>query len=261
MLEFSPICIYLVISLLVSLILLGLLFLRSHFQISFSRYILRIYLVFLLFGIFYCIHLVVEIAFFQTLLYKGTLSLLCRALSFALCKLGLAGGLALVIGFWARVLIPLLVSLVFLWFGIPVIAYCADGDEQTNSPEAGIGASSSIESVPPEEPSALEERIEDLIGSNLERRKAALGDGQEVSEVRQAVEGYFDVTSQREQFGLIQQMEKELTPTRNEQPPVTTFSLNEVKEYESHAQDGRGGGRPGDCSLQEKDKAHESKHH
>jgi len=93
--------------------------------------------------------------------------------------------------------------------------------------------------------SALEARAEELIITNLLQRKGALGGGQEVSEVRQALEAHFDVHSKPEQFQLIRQMERELTPTENEEkPPVTTVSLNEVKEYESHIQDGRGGGKP-----------------
>ena len=47
------------------------------------------------------------------------------------------------------ILISILISLILFGFGIPVIAYCADGDEQTNSPDNdGIGAPQSREAPP-----------------------------------------------------------------------------------------------------------------
>jgi hypothetical protein len=58
-------------------------------------------------------------------------------------------------------------------------------------------------------PSALEQRAEELIEDNLKARKGALGDGQEVSEVRQAVEQDFQILNKTEEFLLIKNMEEE----------------------------------------------------
>lgn len=71
--------------------------------------------------------------------------------------------------------------------------------------------------------------------------------------MRQGVEQSFNIHTKGQEFELVQQMEKELQ-TKNKEYPVTNCTLNEVKEYQSQTQDGRGGGRPNDCSLQEKDK-------
>lgn len=76
----------------------------------------------------------------------------------------------------------------------------------------------------------MDQRKEELINENLKKRKGALGDGQEVSEVRQA-------------------LEKE-TKSSKKDAPVTNSTFNEVKEYESQTQDGRGRGRPNDPSKQ-----------
>lgn len=72
--------------------------------------------------------------------------------------------------------------------------------------------------------------------------------------MRQAVEQDLDIDKE---FAFLKQLEKELTATKKEQRPVTACIFNEVKEFKSQTQDGRGGSRPNDCSLQEKEKADE----
>lgn len=126
-------------------------------------------------------------------------------------------------------------------------------------PSSGSDSSASnIKTEPSAEsssaPSALDERTEELINTNLEKRKGALADGQEVSEVRQAVEKDFFVKNKADEFYLIKKMEKE-AESSSDDCPVTNSAFNEVKEYKSKIQDGRGGGRPYDCSSQEKNKA------
>lgn len=102
-------------------------------------------------------------------------------------------------------------------------------------------------------PSALDERKEELIQDNLQKRKGALGDEQEVSEVRQRVEHDLNIQSKGEEFELIKQLEKEVK-AKNEPSPVTNCTFNEIKEHEGKIQHGKGGGRPNDYS---KDKANE----
>jgi hypothetical protein len=82
-------------------------------------------------------------------------------------------------------------------------------------------------------PSALEERENELIHENLTRRK---GDGQKISEVRQAVESDFHVENQADKFVLIQKMEEE-SGAQKEDCPVTKSTFNEIKDYQSHIQD------------------------
>lgn len=89
--------------------------------------------------------------------------------------------------------------------------------------------------------SALDDRANELRNANLKDRKGALAEGQDVSEVREAVKDYFFIKTKAEEFKLIQQMEKERGVQKEGECPAT---LNEIKDYESHIQDGRGGGRP-----------------
>ncbi|CAI8601388.1 unnamed protein product [Vicia faba] len=95
--EFSPICIYLVISLLVSLILLGL---PRLFHLFYSFLI-----IIPLLGVFYSLCMKLgSIDLFHSLLFKIGFSLGSRVLSYAFFKLGLAGGLAWVLLFVLRAL-------------------------------------------------------------------------------------------------------------------------------------------------------------
>ena len=95
----------------------------------------------------------------------------------------------------------------------------------------------------------MDQRKEELINENLQKRKGALGDGQEVSEVRQALEKEYNIHNKGQEFELIKEMEKE-TKSSKKDAPVTNSTFNEVKEYESQTQDGRGRGRPNDPSKQ-----------
>ncbi|CAI8608525.1 unnamed protein product [Vicia faba] len=88
--EFAPICIYLVISLLVSLIILGL---PRLFHLFYSFLI-----IIPLLGVFYSLCMKLgSIDLFNSPLFKIGLSLGSRVLSYAFFKLGLAGGLAWVL--------------------------------------------------------------------------------------------------------------------------------------------------------------------
>lgn len=130
-----------------------------------------------------------------------------------------------------------------MWlFGISEISFCGDGDGQTNSlindstgeppyrnaPPVREGVVANIES----EPSALEERTEELIITTLQERKGALGDGQEVSEVHKALEMDFQIETIADEFTLIKKMEKE--NHKNDHNNEATNSLfNEIRDYES----------------------------
>lgn len=85
------------------------------------------------------------------------------------------------------------------------------------------------------EPSALDQRKDELILGNLEKRKGSLADGQRISGVRRAVEGDFHTKSPGESFGLVKQLEKELDVTKTS--PATNSAFNEVKDFQSHVQD------------------------
>ncbi|XP_028802044.1 uncharacterized protein LOC114757210 [Neltuma alba] len=105
--EFAPICIYLVISLLVSLIPLGLTVLKMSKKSRIGKHLLYSFLLLLTFLSMCCLLCLYleQMDFFYLNISKALISLGCRALSFALWKLGLPGGLAWSIGFGARVLI------------------------------------------------------------------------------------------------------------------------------------------------------------
>ncbi|PKI35031.1 hypothetical protein CRG98_044583 [Punica granatum] len=95
----------------------------------------------------------------NALFWKMGLSIGGRALSFALCQMGCSGGLALAIVFAGKALLTAEVS-------TPDLAQSMmpkSSQEPAHAPLA--------ESVP----SALEERIEELILENVEQRKGALG--------------------------------------------------------------------------------------
>lgn len=96
----------------------------------------------------------------------------------------------------------------------------------------------------------------ELILENLKEKRGDLGDGQRLSEVGNKVENDFQITNNVEKLELIKQMEKE-TCTKKEDSPVTNSTFNEVRDYESKIQDGRGGGKPFYCSNREEGKTDE----
>lgn len=93
-------------------------------------------------------------------------------------------------------------------------------------------------------PSALDQRKDELIQANLLQRKGDLAEGQEVAEVRQAVETDFGIDTKGAEFELIRQMEKEVGSSKNEECPATNSIFNEIKDHLGKHQDGRGGGKP-----------------
>jgi hypothetical protein len=97
------------------------------------------------------------------------------------------------------------------------------------------------------EPSALEQRAQELLQENLEERKGALAKGQEIPQVRKAVEEDFHVHTPAQHFDLVQQLEvekgKEIAKC-----PATKSTFNEIKDFQGKVQDGFGGKNPRDSS-------------
>lgn len=120
--------------------------------------------------------------------------------------------------------------------------------------QTGAGPSNARTDDSSSAPSALEERTNELIQENEKERKGDLGDGQRVSEVRQAVEEDFEIGTKAEEFTLIKEFEAEAQggSKRNiqEDLPATKSVFNQVKEFENGIQDG---GKPNFFSNQEKD--------
>lgn len=100
--------------------------------------------------------------------------------------------------------------------------------------------------------SRLEKLEEDLIGESLHQIKADIGEGEPISDVREAVEADFSVYSEPEKLNLIDQLRGEIEAP-NKDAPVTKSSLNEIKDFESKVQDGRGGGHPKDCAPKDQE--------
>ena len=165
---------------------------------------------------------------FCSMLGTTAFSLSGRAISLFLLKLGCSAGLSLAIGFAVKALLTSGIELNMM----------NPSDDSSSAP------------------SALEQRTNELIQENLKERKGDLGDGQRVSEVRQGVEQDLNIEKKAEKFELIKQLEKEVK-AKNEPSPVTNCAFNEVKEHAGKIQDGKGGGKPTDCSSQEKGKANE----
>lgn len=93
------------------------------------------------------------------------------------------------------------------------------------------------------EPSALEVRAKELIMDNLEVRKADKGEEQDPAELLSTLEEENKIRTITDRFKGIQELQKEKDhPMKS--CPLTNLIFNEVKDYESHVQDGRGGGKP-----------------
>lgn len=90
----------------------------------------------------------------------------------------------------------------------------------------------------------MDQREESLLETNLKAKKGKLATGQQISEVREAVESDFHVETKAHKFQLIKEMEKE-TGAQKEDCPVTKSTFNEVKDFEGKHQDSR---RTGTCS-------------
>lgn len=92
--------------------------------------------------------------------------------------------------------------------------------------------------------SALEERANDLIIEKMERwEKSDIAEGPEKTALLNAVEDGNAVTNVTDLFKTIQELKTE-KECPNKDSPLTNTALNEVKDYQSHVQDGRGGGKP-----------------
>lgn len=136
------------------------------------------------------------------------------------------------------------------------------------------GTSSSDSTAKPS-PSALDQRADELLEKNIKSLKTSLGEGERISEVRETIKENFDVKNPGEEFELIKNIEREVNlndkkcegekmqSSLNEvtekkgECPITIIELNEIKNHEALTQDGKGGGKPTDCSFQEKGKADE----
>lgn len=177
--------------------------------------------------------LIDSIDLLKAFLWKVGVCLGGRALSFALCKLGCSSWIALAISFAVRGIAGETSDLAH---------YMLPGS--SHEPREPSDESSSALS-------ALDERKDQLIQENVKERKGDLGDGQRVSEVRQGVEQDFQISTKGEEFELIKQLSKEVK-AKNEPSPVTNCAFNSIKEHEALTQDGKGGGKPTDCSSKEK---------
>lgn len=134
------------------------------------------------------------------------------------------------------------------------------GTEAAGSDSGASGAEAHSEPLEPsaksseEEPSALEQRTEELLQENLTGRKGDLAPGQGAADPREALKTDFSISNKGEEFLLAKQLEKEVAYP-NKESPATSSIFNQVKEFASQRQDGKGGGNPNSCSLNEKEKA------
>lgn len=179
-----------------------------------------------------------------------------RAFSFALRMLGCSGGLASAMIFMVKAV------------GEDDFYSCNESGDSSSSPSSvacekddskspaadekakGYDSSSSSEAQPgpaepgqpsaksSKEPSALQERAEELLLENLQERKAALVEGEPIAEVREAVENDLKVTDKVKEFQLIQDLQKE--QNLNPNCPGTKSALNEIKDFSGRAQDWKG---------------------
>jgi hypothetical protein len=97
----------------------------------------------------------------------------------------------------------------------------------------------------PKDLTALDQKANETLEDILSNKKAALGDKQEVSSVREAVKQDFNITTKGEEYSLIKQMEAEAEASKMD-CPATNSALNEIKDHQSKRVDGRGGGNPQD---------------
>ena len=115
-------------------------------------------------------------------------------------------------------------------------ASCMDMDD------VGASSQSSVNPAPPEAPkTALQQREDELILENVEKRKGALGEGQQVSEVRSAVEKDLRVQDSKDRFNFIQTLEAETKGQKSS--PAINCVFNEISDFQSGVQDGLGGGK------------------
>lgn len=216
------------------------------------------------------------IDYFVALLAKMGSYLGARGVTHLLVKLCLSGGLASLIGVSLQLLF-LGESPFLLYMDNPAQGWGQDPQDQPfppaeggeipsgGQPDASSSAGPSMnppegpypEKTPapnpepegsaesPSAPSALEERENELLSKNLAERKCDLAEGENIDSVRTAVEGDFHSNTKTEKFQLIQQLFKE-TQSKTEDCPATKSSLNEIKNYSSKIQDGRGGRKPSD---------------
>ena len=90
--------------------------------------------------------------------------------------------------------------------------------------------------------SALQEREQELLLENLHKKRGSLGEGESLEEVRGTVENDLNVKTQADVFELIQQIEKEKGVGSQEgSQPATSSTFNEVRDFQTRTQDGKGG--------------------
>lgn len=211
------------------------------------------------------------------------LALVVKHLSGLLVKLGLSGGLASLIGVALKVLMGEIKGILYMdnpgpnpaqdqpfppaeggeiplpSKGQPAAAAegATPGTQSSSPPSPSTEGSTSTSLIghasgeSNSEPSALEERTNELILENVKKRKADLGDGQGVDEVRQEVEDDFNIETKGELFELVKELDKE-TKTIYKPSPATNCAFQEIKQHESKIQDGKGGGIPKHSESKEK---------
>lgn len=113
----------------------------------------------------------------------------------------------------------------------------APGEEMNSQPSPGVG-----QRLPDsKEKSALHEKAEDLLLEKINDKKADLAEGQRISNVREAVETDLDIQTKSDELKFIIEMEKDSGATEKKSHAINS-ALNQIKDFQSKIQDGRGGG-------------------
>lgn len=129
-------------------------------------------------------------------------------------------------------LLPIIVLKIFFFDNH---AECA-GPEEPTSAANPIGSGKRVDE--PVGKSALEEKLEEDLFSNIREHKGELPEGQRISDVRRGVENSLDLQGRGDQFNLIQQIEQERSHKEGA-VPATNTSFREIVEYQVCHPDGR----------------------
>lgn len=192
------------------------------------NFLIYLFLIILLFvGVSYCL-ILGESAVFWALLSKVGYSGATRAIFLSFLKLtDCSGRLALVLFF---AIIKALNGILFQ----EIFSCMEEAGPSSSTPSSKPG-----NPVVPPEKSALDDRKEELLLSNIIEKKGDLADGQRISDVRRAVEADFNVSTTGQEFELIKEIQKEAGTHKEDCPATTNSALNQIREYQSNVQDRR----------------------